>query len=110
MWCPQCNHIESDVYDSRPTKLEVRRRRKCRKCKYTWGTVEVSVSKEVKKDRRLTPQATTQLKNAAKTLLRVVDALGTNEAPKEKKPSEQNAGPVGTDGQNKERLNGDSSE
>ena len=42
MRCPQCQHLESKVVDSRPTDdgTSIRRRRECLKCAYRFTTYE----------------------------------------------------------------------
>ncbi len=42
MRCPQCNHLESKVIDSRPAEegFAIRRRRECLKCDFRFTTYE----------------------------------------------------------------------
>lgn len=40
--CPECGSDDNTVYDSRPSRLGRRRRRRCNICRATWSTVELS--------------------------------------------------------------------
>lgn len=42
--CPQCGSMESDVRDSRPSEIGIRRRQFCRKCLARWTTYELSIA------------------------------------------------------------------
>lgn len=39
--CPACKHEDSRVYDSRPFRNTIRRRRQCLACDHRWSTIEI---------------------------------------------------------------------
>jgi len=40
--CSACGELESDVLDTRQNELGLRRRRKCRRCKGRFSSIEIS--------------------------------------------------------------------